>query len=80
MDAISGYMAPEYDKYGEISAQSDIYSLGLIILEIVTRNKNTSSIDQKQARAYIDEVRKIIWHINLLEDLSLKTSVTNKLY
>jgi len=56
-------MAPEYVDGREISAQSDIYSLGLIIMEIVTREKNSSSIDQKHARQYIDEVRKIIWHI-----------------
>uniref|UniRef100_A0A453A659 non-specific serine/threonine protein kinase n=1 Tax=Aegilops tauschii subsp. strangulata TaxID=200361 RepID=A0A453A659_AEGTS len=52
-----GYMAPEYLYNGEISARSDIYSLGLIIMEICTREKNSSSIDQKHARKYIDGVR-----------------------
>ncbi|KAF7012814.1 unnamed protein product [Triticum aestivum] len=54
--AISGYMAPEYLYNGEISARSDIYSLGLVILEISTREKNSSSTNQKHARKYIDEV------------------------
>ncbi|XP_020190923.1 cysteine-rich receptor-like protein kinase 25 isoform X2 [Aegilops tauschii subsp. strangulata] len=52
-----GYMAPEYLYNGEISARSDIYSLGLIIMEICTREKNSSSIDQKHARKYIDGVK-----------------------
>lgn len=53
-----GYMAPEYLYKGEISARSDIYSLGLIIMEIATREKNSSSIFQKHARNYIDGVKK----------------------
>jgi len=52
-----GYMAPEYLYKGEISARSDIYSLGLIIMEISTREKNSSSVVQKHARDYIDGVR-----------------------
>uniref|UniRef100_A0ACD5TRH8 Uncharacterized protein n=2 Tax=Avena sativa TaxID=4498 RepID=A0ACD5TRH8_AVESA len=53
-----GYMAPEYLYKGEISARSDIYSLGLIIMEISTREKNTSSPVQKHARNYIEGVKK----------------------
>jgi len=53
-----GYMAPEYLYNGEISAGSDIYSLGLIILEITTREKNSPSTDHKHARTYVDAVKK----------------------
>lgn len=53
-----GYMAPEYLYRGEISARSDIYSLGLVIMEIATREKNSSSIDQMHAREYIEGVTK----------------------
>jgi len=53
-----GYMAPEYLYKGEISARSDIYSLGLIILEICTGKKNSSSTAQKHARNYIEGVKK----------------------
>lgn len=51
-------MAPEYLYNGEISARSDIYSLGLIIMEISTREMNSSSTDQKHARKYIDGVKE----------------------
>lgn len=35
-----GYGAPEYLKYGETSKRADIYSLGIIIVELVTGNKH----------------------------------------
>ena len=38
--ASSGYMAPEYLYRGEISTKSDIYSLGVLILETTTREEN----------------------------------------
>jgi serine/threonine protein kinase len=53
-----GYMAPEYLYRGEISAQSDIYSLGLMIIGITTRQKNIPEKDQPSARNFIDKVRK----------------------
>ncbi|CAM0908708.1 unnamed protein product [Alopecurus aequalis] len=53
-----GYMAPEYLYRGEISAQSDIYSLGLMIIEITTRQKNIPEKDQPSARKFIDKVQK----------------------
>jgi disease resistance protein RPM1 len=52
----SGYMAPEYLYKGEISAQSDIYSLGLMIIEIATIEKNCPEKDQPSARKFIDKV------------------------
>ncbi|XP_062087418.1 G-type lectin S-receptor-like serine/threonine-protein kinase RKS1 isoform X2 [Humulus lupulus] len=35
-----GYMSPEYAMEGRFSFKSDVYSLGVLILEIVTRRKN----------------------------------------
>ncbi|XP_040362112.1 cysteine-rich receptor-like protein kinase 25 [Rosa chinensis] len=37
-----GYMPPEYAMHGQFSVKSDVYSLGVLILEIVTGEKNTS--------------------------------------
>ncbi|TVU51736.1 hypothetical protein EJB05_03178, partial [Eragrostis curvula] len=39
-----GYCAPEYHCYGKMSAKSDIYSLGVIILEVVTGSKEDPDI------------------------------------
>lgn len=53
-----GYMAPEYLYRGEISAQSDVYSLGLMIIEITTREKNCPEDNEPSARPYIDKVHR----------------------
>ena len=36
----SGYMAPEYVLHGKFSVKSDVYSLGVFILEIISGQKN----------------------------------------
>ncbi|RCV37776.1 hypothetical protein SETIT_8G089300v2 [Setaria italica] len=52
-----GYMAPEYLYRGEISTRSDIYSLGVLIIEITTGERNFSSEKDMSARDFIDKVR-----------------------
>jgi serine/threonine protein kinase len=51
-----GYMAPEYLYRGEISWQCDIYSLGVLIIEITTREKNCCDDKDKSGREYISSV------------------------
>ncbi|OEL32052.1 Cysteine-rich receptor-like protein kinase 8 [Dichanthelium oligosanthes] len=48
-----GYMAPEYLYRGEISTRSDIYSLGVLIMEITTGEKNFSSEKDMSARDFV---------------------------
>ena len=38
----SGYMAPEYAMFGQFSIKSDVFSFGVLILEIVSGQKITS--------------------------------------
>ncbi|KAK8447551.1 hypothetical protein SEVIR_8G091200v4 [Setaria viridis] len=54
----NGYIAPEYLYRGEISTMSDIYSLGMLILEITTGEKNSSVSDDKSARKFVDRVHQ----------------------
>ncbi|KAH6775703.1 hypothetical protein C2S52_013264 [Perilla frutescens var. hirtella] len=35
-----GYMAPEYANYGKFSVKSDIFSLGVVLIEIISGKKN----------------------------------------
>ncbi|CBI38464.3 unnamed protein product, partial [Vitis vinifera] len=35
-----GYMAPEYAMHGNFSVKSDIYSFGVLILEIMSGQRN----------------------------------------
>jgi len=53
-----GYIAPEYLDKGEISKQSDIYSLGLLMIEITTIEKNSPDRKEPSARIYIDKIRR----------------------
>jgi serine/threonine protein kinase len=39
-----GYCAPEYLHHAKMSAKSDIYSLGVIIIELVTGSKEEPNI------------------------------------
>ncbi|GJN06650.1 hypothetical protein PR202_ga24403 [Eleusine coracana subsp. coracana] len=53
-----GYLAPEYLYRGEISTQSDIYSLGLLIIQISTGDKITPNNDDKCGTKFIEQVRQ----------------------
>ncbi|KAK4423043.1 Cysteine-rich receptor-like protein kinase [Sesamum alatum] len=37
-----GYMAPEYANHGQISVKTDVFSFGVLVLEIVSGRKNNS--------------------------------------
>lgn len=38
--AYSGYMSPEYALNGQFSVKSDVFSFGVILLEIINGKKN----------------------------------------
>lgn len=50
-------MAPEYLHEVEISTKSDIYSLGILILEVITGKKNRQFIAYKSGEPFIENVR-----------------------
>lgn len=37
----SGYMSPEYAMRGQFSVKSDLYSFGVLLLEIISGKKNS---------------------------------------
>lgn len=39
-DESSGYMAPEYAMRGYLSVKTDVFSYGILVLEIVSGRKN----------------------------------------
>ncbi|XP_057827805.2 probable LRR receptor-like serine/threonine-protein kinase At1g56140 isoform X1 [Cryptomeria japonica] len=54
-----GYMAPEYALSGHLTDKADLYSFGVLILEIVSGRKHTdTSLEEK--RAYLLEW---VWHL-----------------
>ena len=40
MSPCSGYMAPEYAMHGQFSVKSDVFSFGVLVLEIVSGQRN----------------------------------------
>ncbi|KAM3410921.1 hypothetical protein ACQJBY_002875 [Aegilops geniculata] len=52
-----GYIAPEYLYRGEITTKSDIYSLGLLIIETSTGEKNGPN-NKMSAMKFINKVRE----------------------
>lgn len=52
-------MAPEYIKHGEFSIKSDVFSFGVIILEIVCGRRNTKIRDGDNTEDLLDMVRVV---------------------
>jgi len=55
----SGYMPPEYAARGHFSVKSDVFSYGVIVLEIVTGKKNWEFSDPKH-------YNNLLGHVSLL--------------
>uniref|UniRef100_A0A0D3GS16 Uncharacterized protein n=1 Tax=Oryza barthii TaxID=65489 RepID=A0A0D3GS16_9ORYZ len=52
-----GYMAPEYAMRGHYSVKSDVFSFGVLVLEIVTGRRNSGSYYSEQS----GDLLSIIW-------------------
>ncbi|XP_052180869.1 cysteine-rich receptor-like protein kinase 10 isoform X4 [Diospyros lotus] len=74
-----GYMAPEYAMHGHFSVKSDIFSFGVLILEIATGQKNKSSQNGKNLEDLLSNAWKA-WNegttSNLIDPM-LKSSLSS---
>ena len=52
----SGYMSPEYVTFGKYSTKSDVFSFGVILLEIVSGKKNNNSYQNHPSLTLIGRV------------------------
>ncbi|KAM5588495.1 hypothetical protein ABKV19_006774 [Rosa sericea] len=55
-----GYMSPEYAMRGLFSEKSDIYSFGVLVLEIITGKKNSSFFNHDQQLGFLPYVSSYI--------------------
>ncbi|KAJ1431383.1 Serine/threonine-protein kinase, active site [Sesbania bispinosa] len=53
-----GYMSPEYAMLGQFSEKSDVFSFGVMILEIITGKKNLSSYESHRV---VDGLLSYVW-------------------
>ncbi|KAH1035990.1 hypothetical protein AAZX31_20G125400 [Glycine max] len=52
-----GYMAPEYAMHGHFSVKSDVFSFGVLVLEIVTGHKNGDI----HKSGYVEHLISFVW-------------------
>ncbi|XP_075666167.1 G-type lectin S-receptor-like serine/threonine-protein kinase RKS1 [Castanea sativa] len=71
-----GYMSPEYAVFGKFSTKSDVFSLGVILLEIVSGKKNSDSYQEHPSVTLIGHVWELWREDRALDivDSSIKES------
>lgn len=53
----SGYMAPEYVMHGHLSVKADVFSFGVLVLELISGQRNSSFNLSVDAQNLLDWVR-----------------------
>ncbi|XP_022845863.1 cysteine-rich receptor-like protein kinase 10 isoform X2 [Olea europaea var. sylvestris] len=71
-----GYMSPEYAMYGNFSVKSDVFSFGILILEIISGRKNSSFYQSDGAEDLISYAWKLWRDSRPLELMDIKLQNT----
>ena len=65
----SGYISPEYATRGLYSEKSDVFSFGVLLLEIVSGRKNTSFYEEEESLTLLGFVSLSNLYITFLQKL-----------
>ena len=69
----NGYMSPEYVVFGKFSTKSNVFSFGVILLEIVSGKKNYSFYHKHPSITLIGHVsnrkQKSLWYAVIIQPL-----------
>lgn len=63
INAFSGYMPPEYAVHGRYSMKSDVFSFGVIVLEIISGKKIKVFYDPEHSLNLLGHVSAINLHL-----------------
>lgn len=63
-------MAPEYARHGQISTKIDVFSFGVLVLEIVSGQKNGSfrdpeNVEKEEFMLSFVSTRQLMMHVSL---------------
>ncbi|KAI3437307.1 uncharacterized protein J3R85_005440 [Psidium guajava] len=72
-----GYMAPEYAMEGRFSEKSDVFSFGILLLEIVSGRRNSSFHEEDQCLSLLGLAWKLWNEDNALELVDPNIPVTS---
>lgn len=50
-------MAPEYVMYGHLSVKADVFSFGVVVLELISGQKNSNFNRDPDSRSLLEWVR-----------------------
>ncbi|CAM6059965.1 unnamed protein product [Sphagnum tenellum] len=75
-----GYLAPEYATRGQLSEKVDVFSFGVLVLEIVTGRKNIEPILNEDQTYLLEWVWKLHEDNKLLELVDQKTQLKSSKY
>ncbi|CAK9320961.1 unnamed protein product [Citrullus colocynthis] len=73
-----GYMTPEYALYGHFSVKLDVFSFGVLLLEIISAQKNDSFQDGENIEHLLSYVREHSQPHGPFEDSPLRKRLTLK--
>ncbi|GLJ43641.1 hypothetical protein SUGI_0908510 [Cryptomeria japonica] len=76
-----GYLAPEYGLGGQVSTKGDVYSFGILILEMVTRKRpiddffsGDNTLPKWVRRAFPEAVERVVDRELLVDQLAVRQS------
>ncbi|KAK9115240.1 hypothetical protein Syun_022037 [Stephania yunnanensis] len=55
----NGYMAPEYVMHGKLSAKADVFSFGVLVLELISGQKNSTFNQDPDAQSLLEWAWKL---------------------
>ena len=77
MTKCSGYMSPEYAMQGRFSERSDVFSFGVLLLEIISGRRNTSFHHDEQSWCLLGYVSFFSFWYHYLSYIKLHHFVSN---